>query len=152
MDESVLIFRDGNNVLNSKSEFNRCQVPRLSVMIGDQSNVAHPPSEEIKPKKRSNVVFLPPSKRQKSRHLVDKVEESQIIDDSANSLTASNDDRNVNDSSFPNNNLKIEAPKPTKKQAKVKVDLKGQPKIFSFFQQTTNGKPVLQNLPAPPPT
>ena len=76
-------------------------------MIGDQSNVAHPPGEQIKPKKRSNIVFLPPSKKQKSRHLVDKVEESQIIDDSANSSTDYNDDRSVNDSSFPNKNLSL---------------------------------------------
>ena len=33
--ESILIFRD-KNVLNSKSMFNRCQVPRLSVMVGEQ--------------------------------------------------------------------------------------------------------------------
>ena len=33
--ESVLIFLDPH-VLNSKSMYNRCQVPRLSVMVGDQ--------------------------------------------------------------------------------------------------------------------
>ena len=35
--EAVLIFRAGNNVLNSKAEFNRAQVPRLSVTINDGS-------------------------------------------------------------------------------------------------------------------
>ena len=33
--ESVLIYRGGQNIFNSKSEFSRCQVPRLSVMVGD---------------------------------------------------------------------------------------------------------------------
>ena len=33
--ESVLIYRGGHNILNSKSEFSRCQVPRLSVMVGE---------------------------------------------------------------------------------------------------------------------
>ena len=33
--ESVLIFSDPH-VMNSKSMYNRCQVPRLSVMVGDQ--------------------------------------------------------------------------------------------------------------------
>ena len=33
--EAVLIFRAGDNVLNSKAEFNRSKVPRLSVMIGE---------------------------------------------------------------------------------------------------------------------
>ena len=31
--EAVLIFRAGDNVLNSKAEYNRSKVPRLSVMI-----------------------------------------------------------------------------------------------------------------------
>ena len=34
--ESVLIFRGGQNVLNSKSEFSRCTVPRLGVTFGDK--------------------------------------------------------------------------------------------------------------------
>ena len=33
--EAVLIYRD-TNILNSKSQYNRCQVPRLSVVIGDK--------------------------------------------------------------------------------------------------------------------
>ena len=45
--ENVLIIGDGNNVLNSKSEFNHCQIPRISVMYRDQSNVAHFSIEEI---------------------------------------------------------------------------------------------------------
>ena len=100
------------------------------MIIGDQSSVAHPPSEEIKPKKRSNIVFLPSSNKLKSRHLFDKVEESQIeiIDDIANSLTDSNNDRRVNDSSFPNKNLSLRLkPQIQPKVKEVKVDQKGQP-------------------------
>ena len=33
--EACLIFLAGNNVMNSKSQYNRCQIPRLSVMIGE---------------------------------------------------------------------------------------------------------------------
>ena len=33
--EAVLIFRAGDNVLNSKAEYNRSKVPRLSVMINE---------------------------------------------------------------------------------------------------------------------
>ena len=98
------------------------------MIIGDQSSVAHPPSEEIKPKKRSNIVFLPSSNKLKSRHLFDKVEESQIIDDIANSLTDTNSDRSVNDSSFPNKNLSLRLkPQIQPKVKEVKVDQKGQP-------------------------
>ena len=98
------------------------------MIIGDQSSVAHPPSEEIKPKKRSIIVFLPPSNKLKSRHLVDEVEESQIIDDIANSLTDTNNDRSVNDSSFPNKNLSLRLkPQNQPKLKEVKVDQKRQP-------------------------
>ena len=34
---SFSVFRAGNNVLNSKAEFNRAQVPRMSVTINDGS-------------------------------------------------------------------------------------------------------------------
>ena len=35
--ESILIYRAGANILNSKSEFSRCVVPRLSVMVGEEN-------------------------------------------------------------------------------------------------------------------
>ena len=50
--EAVLIFRGGDNVLNSKTEFNRAKVPRLSVMVSEgqqQDSVRknHPDQEEL---------------------------------------------------------------------------------------------------------
>ena len=36
--EAVLIDMNGDKVLNSKGEFNTCQLPRLSVMIGDREH------------------------------------------------------------------------------------------------------------------
>ena len=160
--ENVLIFRDGNNVLNSKSEFNRCQIPRLSVMCGDQSNVAHSSIEESDFKKDrewtwsltkrgKDCLDIQPTKKRKHYHFdhFDKVEASQRLNDKAKSVPDPNDDENVKYSSFPIKTTKPEVPKPTKTIAKVK----GQTKLFQFFSQTTtNGKKVLQNSPAPPPT
>ena len=75
------------------------------------------------------------------------------ISDKAKSVPDPNDDENVKYSSFPIKTTKPEVPKPTKTIAKVKGDQKGQTKLFQFFSQTTtNGKKVLQNSPAPPPT
>ena len=78
--EAVLIFRAGDNVLNSKAEFNRSKVPRLSVMIGEGQHESFKktnldPEEleaEIKLLKRKNPKLLqvqeaapPPSKKLK---------------------------------------------------------------------------------------
>ena len=50
--EAVLIFRGGDNVLNSKTEFNRAKVPRLSVMVNegqqqDSFRKNHPDQEKL---------------------------------------------------------------------------------------------------------
>ena len=78
--EAVLIFRAGDNVLNSKAEFNRSKVPRLSVMIGEGQQESFKktnldPEEleaEIRLLKRKNPKLLqvqeaapPPSKKLK---------------------------------------------------------------------------------------
>ena len=72
--ESVLIFRDGENVLNSKSEFSRCQVPRLSVMIGDNQKYdnVEKDKEVAKLKRRlidDNHNCKPPKRRRKHKHV-----------------------------------------------------------------------------------
>ena len=41
--EEVLIFLAKDNILNSKSMYNRCQIPRLSVMVGEEDR--EPPQE-----------------------------------------------------------------------------------------------------------
>ena len=52
--EAVLVYRGGKNVLNSKSEFSRCSVPRLEVSYGGRQIDAVPVStteeEELKRK------------------------------------------------------------------------------------------------------
>ena len=50
--EAILIFRGGDNVLNSKTEFNRAKVPRLSVMVNegqqqDSFRKNHPDQEKL---------------------------------------------------------------------------------------------------------
>ena len=42
--EEILIFLAGDKTLNSKSMYNRCKIPRLSVMVGE---------EEVEPVKRT---------------------------------------------------------------------------------------------------
>ena len=151
--ESCLIFRSENNggVLNSKSEFNRCQVPRLSVMIGDKSNVAQPSNEDFKVKKRKTDCFnLLPSKKKRKVDHNDKVEIVQRPNDIAVLGLDSNDAKNVKVSHLSKTNPKIEAfPKPTKKKPKIKSN--GQTKISNFFSNSQT-KPVLRNSPSPAPT
>ena len=157
--ESCLIFRNENNVLNSKSEFNRCQVPRLSVMIGDKSNVAHPsnekggnvPCQDLNVKKRKTDCFnLLPSKKKRKVDHNDKVKMVQRLNDIAVLGLDSNDAKKVKFSHLSTTNSKLEVlPKPTKKKPKIKSN--GQTKISNFFPNTQT-KPVLQNSPSPAPT
>ena len=157
--ESCLIFRNENNVLNSKSEFNRCQVPRLSVMIGDNSNVAHPsnekggsvPCQDLNVKKRKTDCFnLLPSKKKRKVDHNDKVKMVQRLNDIAVLGLDSNDAKKVKFSHLSTTNSKLEVlPKPTKKKPKIKSN--GQTKISNFFPNTQT-KPVLQNSPSPAPT
>ena len=41
--EEILIFMAKDKILNSKSMYNRCQIPRLSVMVGEEER--RPPEE-----------------------------------------------------------------------------------------------------------
>ena len=150
----------------SKSEFNQCQVPRLSVMIGDKSNIAHPsnekggnvPCQDLHVKKRLRdreslttdcFNHLPNKKKRKVDHN-DKVEIVQRPIDIADLGLDSNDAKEVKVSHLSTTNSKLEAlPKPTKKKPKTKSN--GQTKISNFFSNTQT-KPVLQNSPSPAPT
>ena len=63
-----MIYRGGQNVLNSRSQYSRCQVPRLSVMVGDsqQFDTAALKIETEKLKKRIvEEAIDPPKKRAK---------------------------------------------------------------------------------------
>ena len=42
INEAVLIDMNSNKVLNSKSEYNRCQIPRLTVKVGEKDCVEKP--------------------------------------------------------------------------------------------------------------
>ena len=42
--EEILIFLAKDMILNSKSMYNRCQIPRLSVMVGEEDR--KPPQED----------------------------------------------------------------------------------------------------------
>ena len=76
--ESVLIFRGGKNVLNSKSEFSRCTVPRLGVTFGDKHIDAGAVSKvEEKLKWRSADSDLSPSKPAKRRRKRGQYEQSR---------------------------------------------------------------------------
>ena len=45
--EAVLIEMHADNVLNSKGEFNRCQLPRLGVKMGEKSICEEEPAQEM---------------------------------------------------------------------------------------------------------
>ena len=176
--ESILIFRGGKNVLNSKSEFSRCVVPRLSAMIGENSD----PNDIVYEMKyyqkkglnkrlsdEANVGYKPPKKRKCD------------MDDKALSLVCDNDKTDVHVDSK-TNDLKEETfpkvpaldeethfkevippfkkskqgksfklVKPTKIVAKTSIKSKGQTKISTFFKSRNDvvPKPVSENSSAP---
>ena len=57
--ESVLIYRGGNNILNSKSEFSRCQVPRLSLMVGEDQKYDDIQKNNEVLKKKERLKMMP---------------------------------------------------------------------------------------------
>ena len=76
--ESVLIFRGGARVLNSKSEFSRCTVPRLTVSFGDKQHEAAAAAiqtDEDKVKRKcveTDVNLNLPAKRRRRRGQYDQ--------------------------------------------------------------------------------
>ena len=168
--ESILIFRAGKNILNSKSEFSRCKVPRLAVMVGeDNQHVADfKMGDDKKLNKRrkileANVGYKPLRKRkcdgissldecekmdtedQKASNAKNLIEESTPIDPAPDE-----DKKDVK--VFPTfDNPKYRKPKPTKKMTKNSKDLQGQQKIFNFFSfnkpNKADNNPVLEDSP-----
>ena len=73
--ESILIFMNKQNVLNSRSQFNRCQVPRLTVMLDDNReekealNVGKVDKEDKLKRKRTEKLKLCPSVSKRPRML-----------------------------------------------------------------------------------
>ena len=109
--EAVLIkMNERNDILNSKGEFNRCQLPRLSVMMGEREVIPkeremtqEEEEDSMKREKRKSEVYSdeacpPPSKRQKvwkkeiqnqKRKKRKRAEENEIeVIDDENSLPA----------------------------------------------------------------
>ena len=166
--ESILIFRAGKNILNSKSEFSRCKVPRLSVMVGEESQ--HEADFKITYEKKklnkrlfddeANFGCKPPKKKkcygsyslkvvkidtedQKSTEAKNLIEETSPIDPAP-------DEENIDVKVFPTfNNSKSRKPKPTKKTTKTFKDLTGQQKISKFFSYTKADHKVLSTQKDP---
>ena len=171
--ESVLIFRDGENVLNSKSEFSRCQVPRLSVMIGDNQKYdnVEKDKEVAKLKRRlidDNHNCKPPKRRRKHVDWVDafetKKDDLEAIEISETSQKAV--DEHQSDVAQDATNLKTfpifdlsqthkQKPKlPSKRRSKniKRGEPSTQTKLFDFFLKTDDRKPISRILPNPAPT
>ena len=150
--ESVLIYR-GKNVLNSRSEFNRCQVPRLSVMTGEDQLLADNKVETKKSKKFNN--FHPPKNK---RRKVDHDVEEELMEDKVKKVKSDTidntetpqdtiDKHTVDVVPHDEENLKFFQPLNPKKRRKPyptkmnpKNQCNGQTKISSFFSNTRTGK------------
>ena len=171
--ESVLIYRGGNNILNSKSEFSRCQVPRLSLMVGeDQKYDNNQKNNEVLKIKRKieNYAISKPKRR---KH--DVVKNSSDIAGPGHDNSNSKDFKVLSDTQVigedevsPNYAKKVIAnplhilnpptsqPKvPPKKTRKIDKNIKGQKKIsFYFFDTQRALKPNISCSisPAQPPT
>ena len=128
--ESVLIFR-GKNVLNSKSEFSRCQVPRLSVLIGEDQQRADTKIEVRKLKRRfiENENFQPFSKKRRENKdvnelevdskTIDKTESTQEALDEQTNCPVPHDDGNLKFFQLFNSEAKQRDPKPTKRKSNL---------------------------------
>ena len=168
--ESILIFRAGNNVLNSKSEFSRCVVPRLSVMVGEDDkdkDVVPLVFEKKKLNKRlsdeeANIGFIP--KKRKCNVLSNSIEVDGKDDDHIDSKTnekleetsptqlpvpsdfALDEETTFLKAPTTSDHRKFRKPNPTKNNSK-KSNLKGQSKISSYFTNTKDeGKFVLETF------
>ena len=145
--EAVLIYRGGQNVLNSRSQYSRCQVPRLSVMVGEnlQYDNAALKNEKEKLKKRIAEKSENPKKRRKFEvnfqlkvggESKDKTN-TYVIKDSRESNP--NPEEHVDESETHNDNDRKRFPIPatfrtTKRRKPFKSIATGQPPISSYFK------------------
>ena len=167
--ESVLIFRDGENVLNSKSEFSRCQVPRLSVMIGDNQKYdnVEKDKEVTKLKRRlidDNHNCKPPKRRRKHVDAFEtKKDDLEAIEISETSQKAVDEHQSdvaqdaTNLKTFPifdlNQTHKQKPNLPSKRRSKniKRGEPSTQTKLFDFFLKTDDRKPISENFTKPSP-
>ena len=163
--ESILIFRGGKNVLNSKSEFSRCVVPRLSAMIGEETNQFEVIYEKKKLNKRlhdeaeANVGYKPPKKRKFKHDIDDKTLsfDNDKIDVHVNTETNDLKEETFPKSSALDENVQADEAIPLFKKSKqrptkvvTKTSIKGQMKISTFFKNLDGeSKPNQENLSAP---
>ena len=168
--ESILIFRGGKNVLNSKSEFSRCVVPRLSVMVGDDDKEDIPlvfekkilnkrlSDEEAnvgyakKKRKCNNVknVLSQANLDEKKDSQIDSITNDELEETSPMDLALDNENANV---MAPTNldKIKLRKPNPSKKKTKKSNSKEtGQPKISFYFSNTKEGKPVWKDFTTNP--
>ena len=163
--ESILIFRGGKNVLNSKSEFSRCVVPRLSIMVGDDDKENTPLNSEKKrlnkrlsdeeanvgcahKKRKCNVLSKDNCDDKKDAQIDsktnDKLEETSPTEPGPSEVALDEETANVKvPTTF--DNRKFRKPNPSKKNTK-KSNSKGQPKISFYFSNTIDEGRFLENF------
>ena len=139
--EAVLIYRGGQNVLNSRSQYSRCQVPRLSVMVGDsqQFDTAALKIETEKLKKRIvEEAIDPPKKRAKVDGNLKDMKVTSIRDFNSHKSNSVHDDQK--EDLAPNSvNDRKRFLNPPKRRPKIKkFDFKTQPPISTFFKPKPN--------------
>ena len=165
--ESVLIYRGGSNILNSKSEFSRCQVPRLSVMVGEgqQNEVDQKTNNEVfklkrRPKRRRDYdgVETNSSDKEGSGHVNSTSSDSKVLSNSqaVGEILSHNNAKKVKANPEPDlNPPKTKPTFPPKKTKKLDAKVKGQQKISFYFcdtQRELNQNVSCRILPPRPPT
>ena len=73
INEAVLIELYKDQTLNSKSEYNRCQIPRLNIKMGDRDQTEKKPSEKMSD--REIVEILTERNRRKRQEEIEPGEE-----------------------------------------------------------------------------
>ena len=145
--ESILIFRGGKNVLNSKSEYSRCVVPRLSTMISDNGQIEDSHLKVIHEKKKlnkrkklifdeANVCPNPPKRRkfddsETDAHVETETDDLEIEETSPKHPAP---DENINSLKVLPSFKKFK--KPTKNKTKKSKTIEGQQTITNFFTKT----------------
>ena len=151
--EAVLIYRGGQNVMNSRSQYSRCQVPRLSVMVGEnqQFNTIELKQETEKLKKRiaEENHITPKNKRRKvdnNSNLIERgkskdMKMTPFIKDSreSNSNLEEHKDNLENHDVYEGKRCPISSnilpPRSTKRRRKFKSSLEGQPPFPLILSQ-----------------
>ena len=170
--ESVLIYRGGSNILNSKSEYSRCQVPRLLLMVGeDQNNLKNNEVLKLKRKFMEETGSKPKRRRKHdddatnssdkggSGHVNATSKDSKVLSTShvmgPRNVSHNNIEKVITKPKFNLNPPTSEPKHPTKKAKKLNQNVKGQQKISFYFCDTQRElKPNVScsSSPTRPPT